>query len=252
MTRISLESSTVTSTDVSWVGSGEEFSGRLFLGSRAEVPDEIFLGFQFYTSEYQLWEFDGTTATLAVDAASAGTPAFGSRPIEWITSFDNRIFFAASDGTASYSTQLWFWDGSEVALVQPTFPQNPSWLTAFEGRLYMNGKDDDNGYALWVFTPNGWSKPVSSKPKHGAIAGSTQENNNEDSTDETTTEWGGGGLNDEVDFNRDGGSFGEDEVQDLLSDILETYDAAHFVGTLSSILYLAGLMTVIFSYRQIV
>lgn len=74
----------------------------------------------------------------------------------------------------------------------------------------------------------------------------------EDWSDATKTEWDWGGLDDAFDdFNLDG-DFDVDEIQDLVNDIFESYNSAHFIGSPLSILYLAGLLTAIFSYWQIV
>ena len=160
MASASLESSTIGSSEMSWIGSGEEFNGSLFLGARAKVPGEGVYGFTFYDEEYQLWEFDGSKTELAVDAASVGNPKFGWEAIEWITSFDDKLFFTTSSGTGEYycTTHLWAWDGVNTAAVQSALPCVVSWLTPFDGRLYMNGKtgkmDLSFGFTLRMAGPN--------------------------------------------------------------------------------------------------
>ena len=228
MASASLESSTIGSSEMSWIGSGEEFNGSLFLGARAKVPGEGVYGFTFYDEEYQLWEFDGSKTELAVDAASVGNPKFGWEAIEWITSFDDKLFFTTSSGTGEYycTTHLWAWDGVDTAAVQSALPCVVSWLTPFDGRLYMKGKTGKNGFELWVYTPDGWTKPVSSKPTHGPIARPTEEE---------SSDWDWSGL-DEIDYNRDGENFGEDEAQELMGDILDAYNSAYAFGNMALIL----------------
>ena len=248
MTSASIESSTVISTDISDIGSGQEFNGALFLGSRVQVPRD---GAFSSKSEYQLWKFDGSKTELAVDAASVGNPEFGEEKIEWITSFDDKLFFTTSSGTGEYycRTHLWAWDGVNTAAVQSALPCVVSWLTPFDGRLYMNGETEKNGSELWVYTPDGWSKPASSNLKHGPIVAPNLGVNG-DSTDESSTEWDWGGLDDDIDFNRNGENFGEEDVQDLVDDILDAYNSAYsFEAPMFS---LTGMLAFVFSFWHLV
>ena len=145
--------------DFSEIGVGTDHTGWLFMGV---LTKDGYWG----RTKLELWKYNGMEAMKIVGSDTTGIDDFGKRTsswdneIRWITLFDDRIFFSASNGTETrtgISHQLWVWDGAKAKVVQQTYPFEPEWLTPFEGRLYFAGTGDGTGRKLWLYTPDGWS-----------------------------------------------------------------------------------------------
>jgi len=106
---------------------------------------------------WELWETDGTTAgtTLVRDIAAgpAGSYAgFGSAR-QGIATIDDRLLFAASDGTTGL--ELWRSDGTEpgTALVQDVAPgarsSQPTAFAQAARRVFFVADDGESGVELW-------------------------------------------------------------------------------------------------------
>jgi ELWxxDGT repeat protein len=98
---------------------------------------------------YELWSYDGTTASLVADIYSG---AYHSFP-EWLTVYNGKLYFAANDGTNG--NELWSYDGTTASLVADIRSyggsSNPAWLTVYNGKLYFAARDVTNGNELWSY-----------------------------------------------------------------------------------------------------
>ena len=112
-----------------------------------------------------MWKYDGEKIEQVVNNVFGGTMPNTGVDFDYVTVFDDKIFFAASDGTVpdasvGLTTQLWMWDGvGNATVVQATFPFAPKYLTPYQGRLYFSAQGDRTGQELWVCTPDDWVKP---------------------------------------------------------------------------------------------
>ncbi len=96
---------------------------------------------------FELWTFDGTTASLVEDIS---TYSFGSSP-SYMAEFDGKLYFAASDDAGD--TELWAFDGVNTFLVADTNPLGSSYprdLVVFDGKLYFEADDGVGGRELFV------------------------------------------------------------------------------------------------------
>ena len=99
----------------------------------------------------ELWKTDGTEAgTLLVkDIHPGSSPSY---PIA-LTNVNNRLFFAANDGTHGF--ELWTSDGTETGtvMVKDILPgpdgSNAYFLSNFKGELFFAAAEDFNTWALW-------------------------------------------------------------------------------------------------------
>ena len=103
-------------------------------------------------TEYELWKYDGTNAPSMVANINPGSG--GSYP-DYLTVFNNELYFQANDATNGYDVQLWKYDGTNA----PSMVAGPccgssesSGLTVFNNELYFSADDGTNGYELWKYT----------------------------------------------------------------------------------------------------
>ena len=125
----------------------------------------VFNDFLFFSANdgngSELWKTDGTVAgTVRVKDIFPGDDGFGNvnggNP-NYLTVFNNELFFAASDGNG---TELWKTDGTEsgTVMVKDIFPGGdgygnvnsgePYYLTVFNNELFF-AATDGNGTELW-------------------------------------------------------------------------------------------------------
>ena len=122
----------------------------------AEFNGKLYFGADDGENGRELWVSDGTTeGTRLVADISSGY----SYP-RYLTELNGRLYFTADDG--ENGRELWVSDGTAegtqlVADINPGnsdggYPNssNPEYLTAFEGKLYFNADDGENGRELWV------------------------------------------------------------------------------------------------------
>ncbi|MBT3419577.1 MAG: hypothetical protein HN433_00150, partial [Euryarchaeota archaeon] len=82
-------------------------------------------------------------------------PGSGSSSPQYLTVFNNELYFKAYDATNGY--ELWKYDGtnapSMVANINPGSGSSyPYDLTVFNNELYFSAYDGTNGYELWKYT----------------------------------------------------------------------------------------------------
>jgi ELWxxDGT repeat protein len=88
---------------------------------------------------------------IAVTQVADIGPSAGSFP-DWLTVFDGRLYFSASDGVQQ---ELWRTDGTaggtaEVKRIRGAFPGSaPNQLTVFNEHLYFTATDGIHGRELW-------------------------------------------------------------------------------------------------------
>ncbi|MBU2648245.1 Ig-like domain-containing protein [bacterium] len=129
-------------------------------------------------NNYELWSYDGTTASLVYDINQTvdGGSTFGSSPVE-LTVFDGKLYFYACGGTGS-GCELWFWDGTAPSLgttikeiVDIAGGSSNSFikdLTVFNGRLYFTANDNVTyGNEIWWY--NGSTATLIYNTDYGAL-----------------------------------------------------------------------------------
>jgi len=99
---------------------------------------------------YELWSFDGTTATMLPEINPTPNPNNGddflmdSRP-ENLTVFNGKLYFSANDGI--HGRELWCYDGTEAKMVLDINPgqygSEVGELFVYNGKLYFAA---DGGY----------------------------------------------------------------------------------------------------------
>jgi ELWxxDGT repeat protein len=99
---------------------------------------------------WELWQYDGVNATLAVDI----NPGGGSYPARFAV-YSDVLFFEANDGTYGY--ELWQYDGMTATRITDITPgsgsSDPNGLVVFEDALYFFAEDGAGGYGeeLWRY-----------------------------------------------------------------------------------------------------
>ncbi|MGB1216708.1 MAG: ELWxxDGT repeat protein, partial [Saprospiraceae bacterium] len=98
------------------------------------------------TNGKELWQTDGTTASIVMDINSG----FGSSdPIGFIE-LGGKLYFSADDGTNG--SELWQTDGTTTSMVMDINPSGFSNISNFAelgGKLYFSADDGTNGTELW-------------------------------------------------------------------------------------------------------
>ena len=110
---------------------------------------------------YQLWKFDGTTASLVSDLFQGRWAS----PFSDFTVFNNVLYLRGT--TWEYGTELWKYNGYGppgrsvrlAADINPgrTFPggqgnsSSPGGLTVFDNALYFSADDGVHGHELWKY-----------------------------------------------------------------------------------------------------
>jgi ELWxxDGT repeat protein len=102
------------------------------------------------TNGYELWSYDGTTASLVADINSG---AGNSNPA-WLTVYNGKLYFAANDGTNG--KELWSYDGTTPPNLVTDINSgagfsNPAWLTVYNNVLYFAADDGTSGVELWSY-----------------------------------------------------------------------------------------------------
>jgi ELWxxDGT repeat protein len=121
---------------------------------------------QLYFSAYdgvhgrELWRFDGSHASLAVDIVPGGQ--YSSSNPSGLTVYSGKLCFSATDEVHGY--ELWSFDGTNaqmVAEINPTpdpgngdtflMDASPGGFKVFNGLLYFAANDGVHGRELWSF-----------------------------------------------------------------------------------------------------
>jgi len=98
---------------------------------------------------YQLWSFDGVSASLVKIINTTGDSA----PYSFIV-FNDTLYFVATDGINGY--ELWASDGlvngntAMVADINTSGDSDPSYLTVMNGALYFSATDSNDDTELWI------------------------------------------------------------------------------------------------------
>jgi ELWxxDGT repeat protein len=130
----------MTSTTTTPVSVGD-ITDREFLRETERGGFRVFVGTKYFffagaggVDNKELWVYDPQAQATAYRVKS-----FGGANADWLTAFQNKAFFAATDGSGM---RLWSSDGTAggTAIVDP---QNqvlfPSWMIVFGNKLYFSG-----------------------------------------------------------------------------------------------------------------
>lgn len=105
------------------------------------------------TNGYELWKYDGISSpTITADL----NPGSASSNPQYVTVYNNKIYFVADDGTHGY--EVWSYDGNTATLTGQITPNtidpNISFMKVFNNKLYFNANNGaaagQNGAELWV------------------------------------------------------------------------------------------------------
>lgn len=111
--------------------------------------DEMIFGADDGTNGYELWKYDGTSASMISDIYPG---ASGSNPTKFIE-YNGALYFAANDG--SMGSELWKYDGNTISLVMDINPGAgngaPNTFYIYDGELIFRANNGVNGEELWKF-----------------------------------------------------------------------------------------------------
>jgi ELWxxDGT repeat protein len=126
------------------------------LGSSSPSELTVFNNKLYFTASdgthgEELWQYDGTTASLVQDLR----PGVDNSSPSDLTIFNNQLYFTANDGI--HGPELWEYDGTTASLVQDLRPgfngAGPSGLTVFNNKLYFAAFEDIS-YARELYVLN--------------------------------------------------------------------------------------------------
>lgn len=103
-------------------------------------------------TNYELWKYDGVTASLAANIHPDSGTNYGSYPNN-LTAFNNALYFMADNGANGY--ELWKYDGATAKLfdINPGSEASSSYpkhFKPFAGKLYFPALRSDVGYELFA------------------------------------------------------------------------------------------------------
>ena len=105
----------------------------------------------------ELWRYDGASATQVADINGGSSH---SSP-EFLTVFNNKLYFKTTNDTSSDGSELWYYDGTpspvldtNIGLVYDIWNgvggSSIKDVTVFNGKIYF-GADDNTGSELWWY-----------------------------------------------------------------------------------------------------
>jgi len=111
----------------------------------------------------RLWLYASVILALAAAApAMAGGVSLRSivdsatgDPLLWpsyVTEYDGALYFRSTTVSSSSNTGLWRFDGSDAALVPDTFGKEPSYMAAYNDKLYFCATVSGGGSKLWQYS----------------------------------------------------------------------------------------------------
>ena len=111
------------------------------------------------TNGTELWRYDGVNAPSIVKDLNPGSSDgleyqhFGAPRV-----YDGALYFAGNDGTGE---ELWKYDGTNFSRVTDIHPDSNGhadiWdLTVFNGVLYFQADNGQDGRELWAYNADGW------------------------------------------------------------------------------------------------
>ncbi|MFN9622895.1 MAG: ELWxxDGT repeat protein, partial [Cyanobacteriota bacterium] len=160
-----------TTTKVAQIGTGYYPAELTAAGNRL-----FFVGDDSHGAE--LWMSDGTSAGTGLvrdinPSAGAGAPGPRRGPTQLTPVGDDRVYFAANDGSSGY--ELWRSDGTSAGTVRVldintgSASSHPLDLTPYGNLLYFTASDSTNGRQLWVTdTLSNTTSPLSSRGMFGS------------------------------------------------------------------------------------
>lgn len=102
-------------------------------------------------ANYELWKFNGTTASMVTNIHADSGSSFGSYPTG-LTAFNSALYFMADDGVNGY--ELWKHNGTNTVLLNinpggQSSSSYPKMFTPFGTNLYFQAYTDAAGFELW-------------------------------------------------------------------------------------------------------
>ena len=129
------------------INEGSEGSGS-FLPGFITYDNDLYFRASDGTNGFELWKYDGTTATLAADIESGA----GSSSPGFFAEYDGKLYFQAN--TAATGKELWSYDGTTATLVEDLYDgghTTPTSLTVANGKLFFTGSTESSGTELFVY-----------------------------------------------------------------------------------------------------
>lgn len=136
-------------TDINIIDINEGTSGSgSFMPGMNVYNNKLYFRASDGTNGFELWQYDGTTASMAADIESGA----GSSSPGFFQEYNGKLYFQAN--TTATGKELWSYDGSTASLVEDLVDgghSSPTSLTVANGKLFFAGTTQTSGSELFVY-----------------------------------------------------------------------------------------------------